>query len=342
VLAVAGLGFAAANEPSKAATLVDEEAVAAQQRALDSLPELGPDTPTRSAVDPSLPARVLVVGDSQAWAIGSRLGELWGAANGVNIVPSPGVGCGIGELTPIIYLGVEYQNGRDGCREWREALPAILAKLQPQMVMVIGGFGDVADHQLPGSDEWQHIGEPGYDTWLSDQMRQFVDEMTAKGANVLWFSMPHVKPPRAAGTDPFAEEDPARNGPTAPEVLARVPAATPVFAKPVFGLADVPDIAAAIAASGRRTVVIAGMETDVCVAQSAIGLLDAGYRVAVVSDATFAPGEMHEHGITRVRDAGAVIVHAKGVYYEWVWTLAEARRFEESHPDLADPPGFSL
>jgi nicotinamidase-related amidase len=140
----------------------------------------------------------------------------------------------------------------------------------------------------------------------------------------------------------ITEEDPARNGPTAPEVLARVPAATPVFAKPVFGLADAPDIAAAIAAGGRRTVVIAGMETDVCVTHSAIGLLDAGYRVAVVSDATFAPGEMHEHGLRRMRDAGAVIVHAKGVYYEWVRTLGEARRFEATHPELADPPGFSL
>lgn len=210
VLAVAGLGFAAVNEESTAAQLVDEDAVAAQQRALDFLPELGPDAPTRSAVDPALPARVLIVGDSQAWAIGSRMGELWGVTNGVGIEPSPGVGCGIAELTPIDYLGVEYPNGRDGCREWRDALPRIVDKYQPQLVMIIGGFGDVADRQLPGSEEWQHIGEPEYDTWLTEQMYGFVDEVTATGAQVLWFSSPHVQPPRPAGTDPFPEEDPAR------------------------------------------------------------------------------------------------------------------------------------
>lgn len=210
VLAVLGLAFATVNEDSTASVLVDEEAVAAQQRALDFLPVLPPDAPTRSALDPALPARVLVVGDSQAWAIGSRLEELWGAANGVTVQPSPGVGCGIASLTPIDYLGVEYENGRDGCREWRDALPRIVAKYQPQLVMIIGGFGDVANRKLPGSDEWQHIGEPAYDAWLTAEMGAFVDEVTATGAEVLWFSSPHVRPPREAGTDPFPEEDPAR------------------------------------------------------------------------------------------------------------------------------------
>lgn len=210
VLALTGGVFAWANAPSSAKVLVDDEAVAAQQRALDSLPVLPADAPTRSAIDGALPARILVVGDSQAWAIGSRFQELWGAPNGVDVTPSPGVGCGIAQLTPIDYLGVVYPNGRDGCREWRDALPRIIAKYEPQLVMIIGGFGDVADHQLPGGKEWQHIGQPTYDAWLLEQMRAFADEMTANGSRVLWFSSPHVKPPREAGSDPFPEEDPAR------------------------------------------------------------------------------------------------------------------------------------
>jgi nicotinamidase-related amidase len=140
----------------------------------------------------------------------------------------------------------------------------------------------------------------------------------------------------------ITEEDPARNGPTASAVLARAPAGTAILAKPVFGLADVPEILAVVEGIDRRTVVLAGLETDVCVTHSALGLLDRGYRVVVVTDATFAPGEMHEPGLRRMRDAGAVLVHAKGVYYEWVRTLAEARRFAAAHPDLVEPPGFSL
>jgi nicotinamidase-related amidase len=139
----------------------------------------------------------------------------------------------------------------------------------------------------------------------------------------------------------FTEEDAGRNGPTDPAVLARA-SGSPVLAKHVFGLADQADILAAIEAERRHRVVLAGLETDVCVAHSALGLLQLGYRVAVIADATFAPGAMHEHGLARMRDAGVTVMHAKGLYYEWVRTLAEARRFEAGHPDLAEPPGFAL
>jgi hypothetical protein len=43
-----------------------------------------------------------------------------------------------------------------------------------------------------------------------------------------------------------------------------------------------------------------------------------------------------------MHEAGVLQVHAKGVYYEWVRTLDDARQFEGAHPDLAEPPGFSL
>jgi nicotinamidase-related amidase len=138
------------------------------------------------------------------------------------------------------------------------------------------------------------------------------------------------------------EEDPARNGRTVAGIRAALAPGTPVLTKPVFGLAEVPEILAAVDATGRRTAVLAGLETDVCVAHSALGLLDRGYRVAAVSDAVYAPAAVHAHGIARLRDAGVELVHAKGLYYEWVRTLEAARAFEDAHPELAAPPGFSL
>jgi nicotinamidase-related amidase len=137
-------------------------------------------------------------------------------------------------------------------------------------------------------------------------------------------------------------EDPDRNGPTDAAIRDRLPAGTPVLTKPVFGLADVPAILDAVEATGRRTAVLAGMETDVCVSQSALGLLDRGYAVAVVGDATSSPGAAHEHGLRRIAEAGATVIHAKGVYYEWVRTVDAARAFQHAHPDLAEPPGFRL
>jgi hypothetical protein len=206
-----GLVFAGlARDSSAVDTLVDQDAVELQRQTLAALPDVGDGAPTRSAVDPSLPARVLVVGDSQSWIVGTGMKELWAPGAGVQIEPSPGVGCGVGEMTPIVYLGQEYPDGSPGCREWRDALPRIVDKFRPNVVLVVGGLADVSDRRIPGVDDWTQVGEPAYDAWLSGQMAAFTDVVTARGATVMWMSHPGVRPPRPPGTDAFAEEDPAR------------------------------------------------------------------------------------------------------------------------------------
>ena len=70
----------------------------------------------------------------------------------------------------------------------------------------------------------------------------------------------------------ITEEDPEINGPTDEAVLASLRAGAPVFTKTVFGLADCPEIMAAVRSTGRRTALLAGFETDVCVTHSAAGL----------------------------------------------------------------------
>ena len=121
------------------------------------------------------------------------------------------------------------------------------------------------------------------------------------------------------------EEEPDRNGATDARVAERLPAGAPVFTKPTFGLAGTPEILEAVRAAGRATVVVVGCETDVCVAQSAIGLQAAGFACVVVEDATFSPGEMHERGLARVASEGVARNHAKGVAYEWLCRVEDAR-----------------
>ena len=83
------------------------------------------------------------------------------------------------------------------------------------------------------------------------------------------------------------EEAPEREGPTDPGLLECLDPGTPVLTKPSFGLAECPDIVHAILQTKRSTAVLMGFETDVCVSQSAIGLKDMGFRVAVVADASY-------------------------------------------------------
>ena len=138
----------------------------------------------------------------------------------------------------------------------------------------------------------------------------------------------------------LTEEDPERNGPTAAQILAVVGPEAPLFTKPVFSLAACPDIMAAIAATGRKTAVLAGFETDVCVTHSAVGLSEAGYRVVVAADAVYSPAGAQAYGLARLRDLGVQLVHCKGIFYDWVRTLEAALAFQDEQPELSDPPGF--
>ena len=122
------------------------------------------------------------------------------------------------------------------------------------------------------------------------------------------------------------EEEPERNGATEPLIAERLPAGAPVLRKGVFGLAGEPEILAAVRDTERRTAILVGCETDVCVAQSAVGLLDHDFACVVVDDATFSPGEMHARGLKRLASAGVARNHAKGVTYEWLRTVDDAHR----------------
>lgn len=115
------------------------------------------------------------------------------------------------------------------------------------------------------------------------------------------------------------------------ELQDRLPAETEVFNKMIFELAAEPEIMKRVESIGRGTAVLVGMTTDCCVSQSAIGLSDKGYRVAILTDGVAAPGTGQEYGITRMRDAGIVISSVKGIFYEWLRDVASTEAFEKKH-----------
>lgn len=129
-------------------------------------------------------------------------------------------------------------------------------------------------------------------------------------------------------------EEEAANGPLLPAVAAAV-AGAPVFDKWSFGLAGQNDILTAVRATGRSHCVLVGMETDVCVAQSALGLLDQGFAVAVVIDACFSPPPFHAAGLDRMQAAGTALLTSKALLFEWAATLPLHLRLKA---ELGPPP----
>ncbi len=128
----------------------------------------------------------------------------------------------------------------------------------------------------------------------------------------------------------MAEEIPVM-GSVAPSIAEKLPKDTHIHNKMTFGLAAVPEILAAVKNSGRKTAILVGLETDVCVAHSAIGLLQNGFKVAVVADATGSPGTAHEVGLERMRRAGVLVTSVKSVYYEWLRTVERSVEFSEKY-----------
>jgi nicotinamidase-related amidase len=135
------------------------------------------------------------------------------------------------------------------------------------------------------------------------------------------------------------EEGPERNSHTDPRILERVPPGTPTVEKATFGLTACEEAVAAIRATGRRTIVLVGFETDVCVAQSAIGLVDLGFRAVVPEDATFTNSALeHERGIARMAGAGVERTHCKGLTFEWLHTVDRAIETFPGAAALGTPP----
>ena len=136
-------------------------------------------------------------------------------------------------------------------------------------------------------------------------------------------------------------EDPATNGMTTERVQSCFEPGLPQRHKSIAGLCSQPDLRAAILAQPKRTAVLIGMDTDVCVLHSAVGLLAEGFRAIMVSDATEAPLAAHEHGLARAQMLGVELVATRGLYYEWVRSL-ERWAFAKAAPEIAPPIGIML
>jgi len=70
---------------------------------------------------------------------------------------------------------------------------------------------------------------------------------------------------------------------------------------------------------GRQQIVIGGCETHVCMMQTALSLLDAGYKVWVVADATGSRNEFdRDVALDRLSESGARLVTLEMVAFEWM------------------------
>ena len=114
------------------------------------------------------------------------------------------------------------------------------------------------------------------------------------------------------------EQYPKGLGPTDGDLMQLCGNDTPVFAKTAFSAMKDDAIRAHVTRdTQRKDLIVVGMEAHVCVMQSAMDALDAGFNVFVVSDAIGSrnPGDP-PLATARLREAGAKIVSAEMMFFE--------------------------
>ncbi len=92
-----------------------------------------------------------------------------------------------------------------------------------------------------------------------------------------------------------------------------------LFEKIHFSCTAEPGVLEMLQLAKRPQIILTGMETHVCVLQSALGLLAAGFQVFLVADAAASRTlENRNAAIERARAAGATIVTTEMVLFEWL------------------------
>jgi nicotinamidase-related amidase len=135
-------------------------------------------------------------------------------------------------------------------------------------------------------------------------------------ARVVKYARALVEAGKTLGLPVLATEQyPKGLGRTVPELRELLPSAP--LEKVHFSCGADPAFAAALEATGRRQVIVAGMETHVCVFQTVRDLVAAGYEVHVCADAVSSRTEEHRRtGLELCRAAGATITTAETAIFD--------------------------
>ncbi len=111
------------------------------------------------------------------------------------------------------------------------------------------------------------------------------------------------------------EQYPKGIGPTVPELADRLP---PRPEKLAFSCCGLPEVAEQFRSRGVQKVLLAGIETHVCVQQTALDLAAQGFRVFVAADAVTSRKDIdRDLALRRMERAGVVLTTTEAALFEW-------------------------
>lgn len=125
------------------------------------------------------------------------------------------------------------------------------------------------------------------------------------------------------------EQYPKGLGKTVETLSAAFAEDVPVFEKVTFNALEADGVLEKIKSYGRKQIVICGIETHICVHQTAAALLREGFEVYVVKDACASRNKYEfKQGIELMESNGAKVTCVEIVLFEWLKT-AKNPHFKE-------------
>lgn len=124
------------------------------------------------------------------------------------------------------------------------------------------------------------------------------------------------------------EQLPDKLGKTVPQIAELLPDQRPLE-KNTFSCCGNPDFMNRLNSLGRKQILLAGMETHVCVYQSVLDFIPLGYEVHLIADAVSSRFlENKQIGIQAIRDLGAKITCVEMAFFELL-RVAEGDKFKK-------------
>lgn len=115
------------------------------------------------------------------------------------------------------------------------------------------------------------------------------------------------------------EQYPKGLGPTESELIKQFPGDAVVVEKTTFSATGIPEFVQKLEQTGRKQVVLVGMETHICVLQTALALQAQGFQVFVVEDAVSSRSKANQYNaLQRLRGAGVIVSNVESVIFEWL------------------------
>jgi len=112
-----------------------------------------------------------------------------------------------------------------------------------------------------------------------------------------------------------SEQYPQGLGPTVPELASRLEDRA---AKLSFSCRELPQIFATLRERNIEKLLVCGIETHVCIKQTALDLMADGWRVYVAIDAVGSRYDLdHQTALRRMESSGAVLTTTEAALFEW-------------------------